>query len=248
MSAASQFFGGGGGSQVVEVFAVGGGGNGGTYNSGPAPTQGLGGGGGAGQVVYTRSIVTPGKPYTITIGGAGSNTIFNDVIAYGGGPGGSNSLQGSGGGGHSWYGPAPGGPIGTGGVVTHLTPLIDTNNLRLASNGANGGGPVPAGGAGGGAAFPGYVIGVPGTTFGSGGGGGVRPSTGGANGTANTGNGGQGGVEGVVGGGSGGSGVLFIRFPTAFDAATVTGDAPVTPQPGYYVYQWTSGPGTITFN
>lgn len=71
------------------------------------------------------------------------------------------------------------------------------------------------------------------------------------NGTANTGGGGGGGgVTPIVpdqNGASGGSGVVIIRYPTAFDAATVTGDTPVTPQPGYYVYRW-NGSGSITFN
>lgn len=52
----------------------------------------------------------------------------------------------------------------------------------------------------------------------------------------------------VVAGGSGGSGFLFIRYPTAYSAATVVGNAPTTAQPGYNVYAWTSGPGSITFN
>lgn len=46
---------------------------------------------------------------------------------------------------------------------------------------------------------------------------------------------------------NGASGVLIIRYPTAYNAATVSGNTPVTPIPGYYIYKWT-GPGSITFN
>ena len=45
---------------------------------------------------------------------------------------------------------------------------------------------------------------------------------------------------------NGASGSLIIRYPTAFAAATVTGNTPTPAQPGYRVYKWT-GPGTITF-
>lgn len=266
MSAASQFFG-GGGSQLVEVFAVGGGGPGGPGAGPGAPgLSRMGGGGGAGQVVYTRTMVTPGKTYTITIGGASSSTIFADITAYGGGAGGGSQspgsplYEGSGGGGGTAYGPVTG-PGGTGGSVIMLSPFfVDTNNIKLNRPGSNAAAAPTPGAASGGSALPtggipGYMIGIPGTTFGSGGGGGSRFGPAGANGTANTGDGGGGGAEQHPGGppivypaGTGGSGVLIIRFPTAFSAATVSGNAPVTPQPGYYVYRWTSGPGTIVFN
>ncbi len=252
MSAASQFFGGGGGggSQVVEVFAVGGGGPGGGAPNAPgAPGSYVtfGGGGGGGQVTYTRTLVTPGKTYDITIGSAGSPTIFGDIVSYGGAAGGTPSLLGSSGGGSSFYGPWPAGPGFMYGAAntTYPTPVIDTNNVRFSA---------PGSGTSGGGGFTGVVIGVPGT-FGGGGGPGVRPSVP-APTPSGTGQGGQGARRGGPGAplpgyypeGAGGSGTIIIRFPTAFDAATVTGDTPVTPQPGYYVYQWNSGPGTIVFN
>jgi len=253
MSAASQFFGGGGGggSQVVEVFAVGGGGNGQSIGSAPYPRSTMGGGGGSGQVVYTRSIVTPGKTYTITVGGAGSPSIFNDVVAYGGANGSGSSYQGSGGGGFSQYGPPPV-TSSSGGSTTLITPVTSSvGNFALAASGLPGGSPTPAGGAGGSASWPGDSIGIPGV-FGSGGGGGSRFAPG-ANGAPGTGNGGGGGAANsnppaVYPAGSGGSGTVIIRFPTAFDAATVTGNTPTPAQPGYYVYRWNSGPGSITFN
>ncbi len=77
------------------------------------------------------------------------------------------------------------------------------------------------------------------------------PAGTGANGQANRGGGGGGGSQtgGIPNpGGAGGSGFLFIRYPTAYAAATVTANAPVTAQPGYNVYGWTSGPATIVFN
>lgn len=45
---------------------------------------------------------------------------------------------------------------------------------------------------------------------------------------------------------AGGSGTVIIKYPTAFCAATVTGNTPIAPQSGYNVYKWTS-PGSITF-
>ena len=92
---------------------------------------------------------------------------------------------------------------------------------------------------------------------------GPSPAGNGNNGTIGTGSGGGGGggcgiydplaTTGATGlpggdGGSGGSGCLIVRYPTDFAAATVTGDTPVTPQPGFYVYRWNSGPATIIFN
>lgn len=88
-----------------------------------------------------------------------------------------------------------------------------------------------------------------------GGNGGISNGSAGASATVNTGSGGGGGgltnipsLYNRYAGGAGGSGLLIIRYPTAFAAATVTGNAPVTAQPGYNVYRWTSGPATITFN
>ena len=109
-----------------------------------------------------------------------------------------------------------------------------------------------AGGGGGGApAGPGQPAAV-GLDGGGNGVGGSPPggSVAGTAGAANRGSGGGGGGAGSAFqvGYAGGSGYLFIRYPTAFAAATVTGNAPVTAQPGYNVYGWTSGPGTITFN
>jgi len=46
---------------------------------------------------------------------------------------------------------------------------------------------------------------------------------------------------------SGGSGVFILRYPTNFAAATVSGNTPITPVPGFYIYKWT-GPGSVTFN
>lgn len=55
-------------------------------------------------------------------------------------------------------------------------------------------------------------------------------------------------------GSSGGSGTVIIRYPTAYNAAVGIGTtsggwgSPHITQPGYYVYKWNSGPGSITFS
>jgi hypothetical protein len=80
----------------------------------------------------------------------------------------------------------------------------------------------------------------------NGGGGGDGNSNPAGNGIVNTGGGGGGGENNAAG--TGGSGVLFVRYPTAYAAATVTGNTTAPSQPGYYVYRWNSGPGSIIFN
>ena len=116
----------------------------------------------------------------------------------------------------------------------------------------------------GGRGLPGSAIGYPTLEF-AGGGGGGGPSyqpgnAGGGDGrsvgtgndaTANTGSGG-GGTKGNGGttvqrGGNGASGVCIIRYPTSYNAATVSGNVATPAQSGYHVYRW-NGPGSITFN
>jgi len=144
--------------------------------------------------------------------------------------------QGGGGGGGSLTAgnPPPGPGIGGagGGGIPAPSPL-NIISLAVGGGGGGGGGPVA----------PGAVGGAGGA--GGGGTGGPSPSK---DGTANTGGGGGGGASAGQQGGGGGSGLLVIRYPTGFAAATVTGNAPTPAQPGYNVYRWNSGPGTITFN
>jgi len=117
----------------------------------------------------------------------------------------------------------------------------------------------------GGRGLPGSAIGYPALEFAGGGGGGANSNAqpgnaGGGDGkitgvgndaTANSGSGG-GGTRGNGGttvqrGGNGGSGVCIIRYPTSYNAATVSGNVATPAQSGYHVYRW-NGPGSITFN
>jgi len=115
----------------------------------------------------------------------------------------------------------------------------------------------------GGYGVPAYIIGIASTIAGGGGGGGYGPTAGGAPGNDGGGNGSSTGIGGTAtvntggggggggtsnNGGAGGSGFVVVRYPTSWAAATVTGNTPTPAQPGYNVYRWNSGPGTITFN
>ena len=147
----------------VEVLVVAGGGGGGRW----------GGGGGAGGLVYNNSYpVTPGQTYTVTVGsggagwagdaqaggnaGSGTNSIFGNLTAIGGGGGGNygqgaspnNGLGGGSGGGGGSNGPNYNNTTHTGGSGT-------------AGQGFNGG------------SSGGYYQGTGGTLSGSGGGGGA---------------------------------------------------------------------------
>lgn len=85
---------------------------------------------------------------------------------------------------------------------------------------------------------------APGGAGGGGSAGSINPAQNGTAGTANTGGGGGAGATGAAGG----SGVCIIRWPTAYpDAPAVSGNTPTPAQPGYRVYRWNSGPGSITF-
>jgi len=217
------------------------------------------------------------SPAPSGLGGVGNATIFGNYIAYGGGGGISysnpsptnNGSYGSAGGG--------GGVCYVSGNTISDTGFSAAYSAPLYGGGGAGGVPTPNpnpySGPNGGNGIPADVIGIP-TIVGGGGGPGSStqgywgsggpggggngayanvpgPQTIGASGTANTGGGGGGGAgsgnaPGV--GGSGGSGLLIIRYPTSWAAATVTGNTPTPAQPGYNVYRWNSGPGTITFN
>lgn len=175
------------GVHQVEALVVAGGGSGAVRD---------GSGGGAGGVVYTKSYaVTPGQPYTVTVGAGGaarqttevvsgfngSNSQFDSIVAIGGGGGSASSNQGlaggSGGGtgGNSGSGPFTGG-LGTVGQGHNGGYVV--SGLFAPYTGAGGGG---AGGPGenvtineyGAAGGPGLmfdITGVP-TWYGGGGGG-----------------------------------------------------------------------------
>lgn len=179
--------------------------------------------------------------------------------------------EGSAGGGGGINPLPPTGSYDGGDVLINFT---GSNTGYKLSNSGGSGGPVTGGGGGGagnvGSNGPGgtggigmilYQIGYPSIEVCGGGGGAPSfsfPTYGGGlggpkpapqlNATANTGGGGGGAAPAAPTGGSGGSGVLFIRYPTSYDAATVTGNTATPAQSGYHVYRWNSGPGTITFN
>jgi hypothetical protein len=218
---------------VVEVLVVGGGGGGGTSIYGA-------GGGGAGGVLYIQNYsVVSGKNYFIRVGAGGgnstngTNSIFGNLVAVGGG---STSRAGGsgGGGGHSSPGhPGGAGTVGQGhpgGRHVYISPYPcgggggagGQGNDAQVSYGSGDGGPgvecditgstVFYGGGGGGTS---YTAG--GTTAGKGGvgggGNGVWTGTGQA-GLPNTGGGGgAGGGNGIGGsGGAGGSGIVVVRY------------------------------------
>ena len=252
------------------LVVAGGGGGGGA----PAGTWG-GGGGAAGGVRYaTNQTSLLSTSYAVTVGtggtagtsaagsagGNGGNSVFNTITSTGGGGGGgSNSTAGKNG--------------GSGGGAFGSTSVFGTG---IAGQGFNGGtgalsGTTEGGGGGGGAASAGGS-----TTTATGGAGGtgvtyfgVLVGTGGAGGTdttnasaitgasgANgTGQGGQGGGGSLSGaganGGAGGDGIVMIRYLTTYPALTISAGLTYTldtsTYPGYNLYKFTAGTGTINW-
>jgi hypothetical protein len=224
----------------IQVLVVAGGGG---------TSGGFGGGGGGGGVIYESEHTITAQAYPVTVGDGGDrsatagngtlgtqgdNSVFDTLIAIGGGYAGCNVTAGSGG-------------SGGGGSSAPTTAGSGTGGQGY--NGGTGWGDVNAGGGGGGAGAVGgnAASGVGGnggnglafdisgtlTYYGGGGGGGTRNNgTGGTgglggggngsgnsvgqDGTANTGGGGGGGALGASHqlGGSGGSGIVILRFPT----------------------------------
>ena len=263
----------------VEVLVVGGGGGGGYCKV----SDGGGGGGGAGGLIYNSSYaVSSGKKLRVNIGRGGDasvltdgtensengqNSIFNTLIAIGGGGGGSTrdssvlNVGGSGGGAGSDVGNDNGG-FGTAGQGNN------GGNNTTGNTGAGGGGAgavgisvadgteTPNGGVG-------LAYSITGTsTYYAGGGGGGKYNNGsgnagtgglggggnggkgaaGSNGTANTGGGGGGGgmVSGVIGhpGGNGGSGIVIIAYKGP--QRGIGGTIDTTSRPGYTLHKFTT--------
>jgi hypothetical protein len=173
------------GVNEVEVLVVAGGGGGGNARG---TNWGSGGGGGAGGVVYSASYpVTPGSGYTVTVGGGGAgglianssngtngnDSVFDTLIALGGGAGASaNNVAAAGGsgGGAGYY-------LSTPGAGTPGQGYAGGTNGGITQSSGGGGG---AGGVGRpgksnhcGVGGPGLAFGISGTTkFYAGGGGG----------------------------------------------------------------------------
>jgi len=262
----------------IRVLLVGGGGGGARTGSG----------GGAGGYVYNSSYsVYPGV-YSVVVGAGGiggtttgvstypgtrgSNSIFNDLVAEGGGGGAT----------HTNTAGVTGNPGGSGGgapidtLAGHIGGFGSQGNLGGAvaltagwtGNSGGGGGAGGAGAtgcntsgcgnggaglanpitgsvvAGGGGA--GEVVGSFIGTGGNGGGGSGVIDSAGTNGVANTGGGGGGGSYNgsYFNGGAGGSGIVIISYPTGLITATVTGGA-TTYNSGNTIHTFTSN-GTFT--
>lgn len=222
----------------VEYLVIGGGGGGGATNAGNA------GGGGAGGYIESIKSVVAGTPYTVNIGSGGgsytngSNSVFDNITALGGGKGGYYNLiaagvGGSGGGGGqtsglgaagtasqgyaggrsgavSGYGGGGGGGAGEIGSNSYGT------NSREGGYGGDGitssitGTPITRAGGGAGSSHGSATQGTPQGGLGGGGNGhyGAAAAT---NGSPNTGGGGGGGGENIATG-SGGSGIVIIRY------------------------------------
>ena len=217
-------------NKTFDVLVVAGGGSGGSnYN-------GFAGGGGGGGVLYNVNIALTLQSYSITVGGAGSNSVFGALYtALAGGKGGDDSPYTP-----SGTSGANGGCGGGGGIFTNSGNFIGGSG-GTGSQGFNGaagygtwgggygGGGGGAGGAGlggyysggysgGGGGGPGVLNSITGTDVYYAGGGGGDASNG--RGSGGVGGGGQGrttgGTANTGGGGganaSGGSGIIIIRY------------------------------------
>jgi len=206
----------------IEVLVVAGGGAGGGYH---------GGGGGAGGIIYNSNYaVTPTTVYTVTVGtggsaatassntgDAGANSVFDKLIAIGGGAGLTQSGQptsrnngGSGGGGADGSGFMYGGS-GTLGQGYPGATLYGSGVEQFIGYGTGGGGGAGGPGTGrqivgGGAGGPGLCFDISGTPtwYGGGGGGTSLNQDGGFNGAVNMPPQAGYGLGGVGGGGVGG--------------------------------------------
>jgi hypothetical protein len=203
---------------LTEVLIVGGGGSGGS-----AYYAVTGGGGGAGGYRTSTSIaVTSGTTYTITVGGAQSQSGFGSFTTNGGGNGGSggsnNAGQGASGGGGSGTGGGPGGPgyAGASGNFGGYSPV----------EGYAGGSGVGATQAGGGGGASGVGLNAPAEGYGG-------PGT--ANSITGT------SVTYSVGGPGGGSGRAASSTYGSGAKGTGYGGSPgsTTPQPGFVAIKYT---------
>ena len=269
-------------SILVEYLVVGGGGGGG--QNGPGDGGGGGGGfrsnvqysvSGGGNTSESLYTVNFSINYVVTVGAGGArntngqNSVFDKIIALGGGRGGeylaSGSNTGGCGGGGSGRGSSNPGSSGT---VNQG--FAGGNGIVSAADGGGAGG--GAGGLGingtsssGGSGGPGQVSKITGTAFYYGGGGAGGTGQSAAGGAGGIGGGGDGynrtaasnataGLPNTGGGGGagstnagGGSGIVIIAYLDIYKDLNVTGslvyDRPA--RPGYKVYRFTSGTGDI---
>jgi hypothetical protein len=254
------------GPTQLEYLVVAGGGGG-----------GQGGGGAGGMVVGNVTLQSsPGINYTVTVGGGGarytglgSNSSLAvtglTVTGIGGGGGGNANSNGTNGG----SGGGSGGNAGafqSGGTATQTSPAGGTGygfngsgNPSTSFGSAWGDIPSGAGGGAGGAASnntngPGRANSITGSsvTYAVGGNGSTYYAADAANAAANTGNGGNGGGASNGGdGGIGGSGIVIIAYSNVYANITTVGAGLTytfsSSRPGYKVYTFTQGTGTITW-
>ena len=230
---------------TVDYLVVAGGGQGGAGGNFSPGTDG-GGGGGAGGLRSTVTATGGGGSleiplnmlkstnYSVTVGGAGSNSVFSTITSLAGGNGGS-----------AW-GPSGngGGSGGSGGGGSRNTPGAGTagqgfsGQVNTDSIGGGGGAGEAGGTDGGRQGGDGVAVSITGSsvTYAGGGGGGAigSPSTGGdggggngwgwavspgsfggSAGSANTGGGGGGYSASVTSGSLGGSGIVILRYPSS---------------------------------
>lgn len=230
------------GVNSIELLVVAGGGGTGNFN--PTNSYGGGGGGGGGLVYNATYPVTPGTPYTVTVGAGGvgysssgqngiagangQNSVFGPITAIGGGGGGrletsaNNGGSGGGAGGHvSIAG------LKTGGTATAGQGFPGGTQVTSACAGGGGGGgaggigtrnPIFHGGGGG----PGLPFDISGTnTWYAGGGGGGAANSSYPAGRGGLGGGGNGsassatiGTSGTAGTGGGGGGTTGGADPS----------------------------------
>lgn len=250
---------------ILEYLVIGGGGGGGA----PPPDQ-PGGGGGAGgyRTAAGYSLSLQSVAVTVGSGGAkntnGQDSIFDTIIAIGGGrggvkggtlsgasggSGGGGALTGSGGAGTGGQGNSggsgPGGSNSAGGGGGGAGQAGQSASGNNGGNGGNGlassitGTPVTRGGGGGGDKD------VGGTTNGTGGSGGGAAGESNTNGTPNTGGGGGGGNGSF---GQGGSGIVIIRFLTADVSGWSYSGTYNTGVDGSYTWIEMTGSGTFQWS
>lgn len=250
------------------LVVAGGGGGGGA----PAGTWGAGGGGAGGVRYATSQTLSLDTNYTLTVGtggtagtgsnagGNGGNSILNSITATGGGGGGgSGSTSGlAGGSGGGAFGSSSTGGTGTAGQGNNGGGGATTGGTR---GGGGGGGAASVGGTtstatggsgGSGATYFGILVGA-------GGAGGTDTTnsvavngTPGTDGTGQGGSGSGGSLGGSGGsGGAGGDGIVVVRYLTTYPTLTIsaglTYTLDTTTYPGYNLYKFTAGTGTINW-
>ena len=223
------------GNVAVLVVAGGGGGGAATYG---------GGGGGGGGVVYSASSAVTAQEYTVVVGDGGAvntignNSSFNGLIAYGGGKGSADQVQGGNGGcgggagsgnvtpggtgsqgynggssgGSGYGGSGGGGGMGGNPSASNSSGLCGSGGVGYSSTIYDGSTKKYGGGGGGGRNYD-LSSGYRGIGTDGGGSGGMNNAAS-TVGTANTGGGGGGSGGGNVGS-KGGSGVVIIRCLTS---------------------------------